>query len=483
MATITCYPADYNLPPGVNYGALTLRGHAAADYFAQAGGQANLQMVFDWSRRNALPRPPDIRGLYDQDLLHGLTTLLAPNGGAPLNIGLIFGNNFLNGQGQAVPQYGVMFDLDVQGSLMPRQGCAIFLGPLILTAQAAGLDAQGLAEFVAFTVIHELGHAFNLWHVPGSGSIMEPHYDPSNLGSCTFIPLEQQYLAMAANPDFAPFVLPGYKPFNVRPDGWPVDSDPPFAGPMVPIGRRPSLHIALSHSSFWSFEPIELDIEVRSPRSTQTSSIVPDEIDLGHNSFHIWITDPTGARYRVRPQFRFCQPNGERTIAAGDAFRRDISLFRQAGGAVFSSPGVHTVQAALKLPSGQFLSSNIVECEVRPAMPESEHWLAAREALEPGGVVDLLRFKRRLPPAQDYERLLEFATHHASPETNAAIHFSLGKTALRIVESVPASTEADYLQTIALQRLRGALETNALGAHRVLTTQNLVSRFEKRPDR
>jgi hypothetical protein len=471
MVAITCYPAECNLPPGFAYGNLTLRGRTIGDYFLQASGAANLQVQFDWSRQHLLQHPPDNRGLYDQNLLDGLTILLAPNASAPFNIGLIFCNNYLNGQGQPTGQYGVMFDLNAHGPYGPRQGCAVFLSPLWLNAQMAGVPPEGFAEFVTFTVIHELGHALNLWHTPGTCSFMEPHYDPRNLGPCDFIQLEKTYLSLAADPNLAQFVLPGQAPFNMRPPHWPIESEPPFATGKTPRAKGLTFRISLSHRSFWNFEPVELGIEIKSAGQSNT---IPDEVDLGYNAFHVWVTDPTGARWRVRPQFRYCRPKGQRTIERGNAFRRDISLLRQSGGPVFSTPGVHTIQAALRLAPGEFVLSNVVQCEVRGAMSKDGDWAMAREILETESVVDLLRFKRRLPPTHHYRRLTELAGYDITKETKAAVHFALGKAMLRTIETQKDSDETGRFRTTGLQQLRAALEFDELGPHRLRVAREIL---------
>src|SRR5579862_3095777 len=321
MTAITCHVADVNLS-GASDGLgsqLSLRGKQLSDYFRSAAVGTSLSLTLDWSRRNQLPSLVGTGGLNDQDLLNGLATLLGPTKSS--DIGLLIGDVYAD----ATDQYGMMFDLDTHGSFGPRQGCALFLAPITLAIQDAGLGQSALSDFIAFTAIHEIGHAFNLWHMAGSGSFMEPHPDPANLGACTFDPTQRNYFALLSDPHERDFVIPGGSPFNARPSGWPVDGSQPFEGPpKAPDGI--SLGIALSHESFWSFEPVELEVELEVSGEEPAINSFPNEIDPGYSSFQIWITAPDGERRRFRPQRRFCRPNRPRQITRGEPFRRDISV-------------------------------------------------------------------------------------------------------------------------------------------------------------
>lgn len=100
---------------------------------------------------------------------------------------------------------------------------------------------------------------------------MQPHPDPAHLGAFDFAPTHAQYLGLAADAATIDYVLPGLgrSHFGVRPHGWPAGDGNSFAGPSSQKVKL-TLKVALSHATFWSFEPVELDVELSlsGPRST-----------------------------------------------------------------------------------------------------------------------------------------------------------------------------------------------------------------------
>jgi hypothetical protein len=367
-----------------------------------------------------------------------------------------------------------MFDTDAEnGSYGPRQGCAVFQ-TAILAAMSTGPGDPAFRDFVAFTAIHEIGHAFNLWHVDGN-SFMQPHPNPPNVGTCDFDNSSQNsqydYLALASDATYANFVLPGGTPFGVRADGFKGDDDA-FAIPSVPIGKL-SLKIALSHNTFWSFEPVELDIELSIAGSKPKTIDLPDELDPGYRSFQIWITRPNGERFRFRPQFRFCQSNGRRSITKDKPFRRDISIFRQSGGYTFSTPGQYQVEAIFVPESGPILKSNKVECQVLPAKPKSATWKNSRNILQTSEAQKILRYKHRLPSHHVYSQILKYADKDASVETAATIYYALGKALVRTVEMMPKGSRNDSLRLLGKRHLQKVFKLGNSSHHRMDATKAL----------
>ena len=405
--------------------------------------------------------------------MDGLSRLLGHEGGSnPPAVGLLLADSYA----PASSQYGLMFDIDGGGSFGPRQGCAVFLAA-IKQAMPDGAGEAAFNQFVAYTAIHELGHAFNLWHVAGTSSFMQPHPDPANPGSCSFDPSEAHYLGLAANPNAVDFVLPGpgRSHFGTRPHGFPSgDQDHPFEGPSK---RKAGLamKIALSHDRFWSFEPVELDVELNLLRGQSKAIGVLDEIDPGYPSFQIWITRPDGERFRYRPQSRFCYPNGKRLISRAQPFRRDISICRQTGGYTFATPGRYQVQAALRLPSRQFVISNAVECEVLPADPESTIWTRSSALLQTFEARRLLRYKRRPASHSGYAQMAQFADDKTTPAaTGAAIHYALGKAFVRSAESELNRAQAEQMRDRGAGHLRRALDHRQFGRHRTESATALL---------
>lgn len=209
MIALRCFVADFNLTPDLPVVQnLTLQGQSPSYYFGRASGAAQLDVEVDMSRRDHLPGLVDPLGVTDDDLMEGLSRLLGTGGASnPLSVGLLLADSYA----PSPSQYGIMFDTDGgEGLFGPRQGCAVFL-TAIKQAMPDGAGDAALNEFVAYTAIHELGHAFNLWHV-GTSSFMQPHPAPAHPGSCDFDPTQAHYLGLAADPQTSNFVLPGPGP-------------------------------------------------------------------------------------------------------------------------------------------------------------------------------------------------------------------------------------------------------------------------------
>jgi hypothetical protein len=460
VTNITCAVADLNLATGAPHiDGFSLDGKPAGDYFLDASGPGALRVAFDWSRRKLFPGVISLNGVSDFHLHSSLGKLLAPfTSDKPAKVGMLLADQY-----QAAPdQYGVMFDTNVAaGSYGPRQGCALFLTPLQLNTVS-----DSFAEFLAFTAIHELGHAFNLWHTDGAAGFMQSHPQPANLDPKSFDPHQTDYLALAHDSALEHYVLPGESAFGDRPSGWPSGDGSPFAGPER-AAREISLRINLSHSSFWSYEPVELNIQLAPTAGRKKPIAVPDEIDPGYPSFAIWITKPDGERFRFRSDRRFCSPNGERVIKPGRPYRRDISVFRHAGQYTFRAPGRYEVQASVRLRSGQLVVSNIAECEVLAAAPSAALWKRLRSVLTTQHAMTLLRFKRGIPSSESYRQLASLATSQRTPDvTAAALHYSLGLAFARGAEQPNEKSNRKQFDRQARKHLEAAVSHRSLDRHR-----------------
>jgi len=467
MRDITCFVGDLATPSAVpSIGSLQLDGRDAGAWLSAAsGGQFRIDL--DWRRRSA-PTSSPVMGVTNEDLFQALDQLL-PSAGAGAGIGLLLTDLY-----KATPAFGIMFDTAGESGLAaaPRIGCALFLSQIQASANWAS-DAD-FEAFVAYVAIHELGHAFNLWHA--DGSFMSASPDPRDFTARTFPDDQRRFLQQAGGPE-GHFVLPGGSSFGDRGDLAPPDvddSNQAAASPSSPL----RLDVRLSRSTLWSFEPIELELRL-SVVDGQTEA--PADIDPGYPSFRIWLTNPRGERVRYRPLVRFCHSNGAIKVSPERPFVRDISIFTQSGGYTFREAGVYYVEAELLVASG-WIRSNRTFCEVQVTRPDSPDWRDAAAALRERDAIRLLRSKSWLPPQSRYRELAEFAKAHAQSASAAAVHYALGRA---LNTHVAKSTDDDrkrWLAERARVHLQAAADHPGLGEHaRALAIRYLDDTDSPRP--
>ena len=117
--------------------------------------------------------------------------------------------------------YGIMFDadlpyesevgtsLDVNSNNINREGAAIF----VLALKDAGFDD---ARYTARTVVHELGHVFNLPHDPAKGSFMAT--TTHSLLPTAFLEFKLGEKMFLSECNRSEYVQPGGTPFGKRGD-------------------------------------------------------------------------------------------------------------------------------------------------------------------------------------------------------------------------------------------------------------------------
>jgi hypothetical protein len=466
MPKVVCYPAEVNLYsslPAVDQ-ALEIQGVASQDYFAKASTDSNgaptIELSFDWSRRDVIPASADY-GMDDWHLQDALQRLLgsAPTAGAAA-IGLIFANFYSSATGV----YGYMFDANLHSATLgPRQGCAVFLHEIF---NATGADPSAFQNRVVYTAIHEIGHVFNLWHIDNPASFMKPPPNDDFLAACSFINDHQHYLGCAGNPEEMSFVLPGplASDFGTRVAGYSTDQNGFFAvSPVAPL----TLNIALSHEKFWSFEPLELEVELGVTGPAGTSVTIPNEIDPGYARFEVWITQPDGERRRYRPERRFCSNTGTLKISLEMPFRRDMPIALQSGGGwAFTMAGRHKVQVILRLNARKRVVSNIVECEVLRSQPDQPDYQLAYDALARRAGASLVHYRSRLPATTQLVKVRQFADEQFKSASAASVHYSLGAVFLRRASATGDIEHARFLTEQGLGHLRRLQGHPALSAHR-----------------
>lgn len=387
MKTINCFvgvlKAGLNLPPNT----FVRGGKTIADCFREgsitASGLPDIDLVVDDSRKDKCRISSQIATdtFQLQKALSKLTGNLPITGEGVDNIGLIFADRFSAHD----TVWGLMFDygFNPQGQeavggnfiAVPREGCAVFLDPI----RAARISDADFHDEVFFTAVHELGHVFNLWHIEDPKCFLSTS-NPAKVftdadKAYQFHPDHIKFLAQCSS---SKFVRPGGSPWEVR-------------GMVSPQGQLPAqaprpyfgldLIIDMAQREFWNFEPVELEIRLCVAAGVEKTFTVPDSIDPGYPEFRIMIENPLGERYLYRSPRHYCLNPAVITVAPDQGFERDISIFGQAGGYTFQSPGVHRIWALFSLPGGELLKSNELDVNVLPASPDSEEFCMLRSVL------------------------------------------------------------------------------------------------------
>ncbi|VXC84365.1 hypothetical protein [Sphingomonas sp. 8AM] len=328
----------------------------------------------------------------------------------------------------------------------PREGCAIF------TSAIANLrKTQPLAEQEAlFTTIHEVGHLFNLPHV----LTPQPHFlsqsataAPYGNGAYHFLP---QHAFALSKCSVSPSIWPGGAPFGDNGDFANVNLPPPSARAAL-FGLE--LDIAMSLREFWAFEPVDLDVELRVAPGVARRFRVPDCIDHGYDQFAIWIEEPDGARRKLRSPRRYCGPTKSRTIAPGRPFRRDISIFGEAGGYAFRRAGYHTIWAEFEPRPRQRIVSNRVDVQVRVRNVGSDG-TTARSLLTASKAARTLYHRLPIAGVRDLRRLASLACDPELP-SRAMVGYALGRAMLRHADAALNRQGGELLAQAAQQPVLG----------------------------
>jgi hypothetical protein len=470
---VVIYPVLFNRPRTVAPGILQLKTKTIESYIQDGAAGSDLTVSVSSQFIGQSPGSVSGDGVSTDMLKGGLNDLFSVLPKSDITpVGLFLTDSY---ESDDILPYGMMFDaVGRDGSFGPRQGCAVFLDSI---APAVGGAGDKLNEFVAFSALHELGHAFNLWHI-GGDSIMQPSPSPNAMGSCKFDPLHTTYLARAADTLVGKDVMPGGSNFGDRPSdcGAPPGSDSPFES-AAKTSPQFGLTIKLSHEAFWAFEPIEMELKLSLKEGKQKTIELPKELDPAFEGFQIWLTNPRGERRIFSSDVRICQSNAKMVLEEGKPFRRDVSLLRELGHATFSFPGAYEVQVVIRLPDGKIVRSNVARCKIKPPEHDRTAWEAARKALYKPSVQRLFRYKRTAPPEIDVKAMLAVAAH-SSDVTASMIHYALGKTFARKMNRPGQERKKQTLRKSAAAQLERALKIGNLGVHRRAVTTELLSKLE-----
>jgi hypothetical protein len=295
----------------------------------------------------------------------------------------------LVGSRDQLGNFGVMFD-----QIAPhRQGAVGFFDPVlpdnpVIEEAARGQTLGDVPLAFLRTLIHEAGHAFNLFHpkhdvhsVPVGTTIMNQTGDVIGFASaanpypCTATMGFDSHnrTSLIHSPD--PQVRPGWKEF-----GWGHSAT--FAGVGEPTDAT-GLQAA-------DAEAPGLRLDLRVPEQVQRGEFVVGTVtvtntgeqprrvsaalNLAEGDLWISMVTPAGERRDVRDVVLACGPPRTVELAPGGTLEGQLELLYTSGGVTFDQPGKYTLHAEFDAGEapGDIVRSAPVEVVVRPAASEPE---------------------------------------------------------------------------------------------------------------
>lgn len=330
------------------------------------------EIFWDQSNKQIQLTPDKAPALFDfpihqaskYDLAEGLRRLTTNvPGEKPINnIGVIIAEYWLHNPSIL----GIMFDtdlpyideigtpLDVNYNRIPREGCAVFV---------RALAAEGYSDPTYFdrTVMHEIGHIFNLPHDPTGRSFMSQ--TDENLSEYAFRRFNDAHCAFLAQCPESEYVQPGGSDFDVR--GHLALLDRRRGNTADTVSRqRLSLQISFPRTRFLMGEPIILDVALRPTKHIEKVYSIPNELDPGHERFQVWIQHPNGETRRFVPLHHYCSAPIHAAVSYAKPLRNNINLFWGKGGTPFSTPGVYAISCVFMTGEHTYIKSKTLEIEV-----------------------------------------------------------------------------------------------------------------------
>jgi hypothetical protein len=287
--------------------------------------------------------------------------------------------------------FGIMFDEDT----VPREG-AVGFADVRLSNQSiieAGARNRPLDEVPAAflrTLIHEAGHALNLFHpkhdihVPPIGTeIMNQTGDVMGFatatntypGNATFAFAVHDSTSLVHSPD--PQVRPGWKGF-----GWGHGSlssglpEPTDAEGLVNQDDADGLQLELKlpdevFVGQYVVAEVVLTNTGDAPREVSTS------LNLSEGDLRFLHAPPGGDVEQVRDIVLACGPRETTTLQPGQSMTSRMQVYFTSAGVTFDAPGRHRVRAEFDVDGVSAVRSPRVPVQVRMAVTESEREVAA----------------------------------------------------------------------------------------------------------
>jgi hypothetical protein len=282
--------------------------------------------------------------------------------------------------------FGIMFDDDTA----PREGAAGFADATlsndpVIAASARNQPLNNVPAAFLRTLVHEAGHAFNLFHpkhdvhqpgigieimnqtgdVIGFATVANPY--PNN---AAFVFSNHDRTSLIHSPD--PQVRPGWKNF-----GWGHGSlSAGLPAPVDVSGLTAAddasglvLNVQLpAHAFVGEYVTAEVVLTNSGDSPRQVTSL----LTLAQGDLVFLRTSPQGELDHVLDVAVGCGPRPLVTLQPGESIANHLQVFFTNQGVTFTSPGRHTVVAQLEVDAFTTVQSQPVTIDIRGAASEEE---------------------------------------------------------------------------------------------------------------
>jgi hypothetical protein len=293
--------------------------------------------------------------------------------------------------------FGIMFDDDT----VPREGAAGFadveLGnDSFIAAAARNRPLDEVPAAFLRTLVHEAGHAFNLWHPkhdvhnPGIGiEIMNQTGDVMGFatsanpypGNAAFVFSDHDRTSLIHSPD--PQVRPGWKNF-----GWghgDLSAGLPAPVDVAGLGGDTGddgLELTVTMPA-QAFVGEYVTAEVALTNVSDEPRTVTTLINLSEGDLVFVHTPPDHSLQHLVDVALGCGPRPTTVLQSGESIRNHVQVFFTNQGVTFTEPGRHTVAAQLEVDALTTVRSTPVTVDVRGPASDAEVDISAK-TLTPG---------------------------------------------------------------------------------------------------
>lgn len=328
--------------------------------------------------------------------------------------------------------FGIMFDDDT----VPREGAAGFADVRLgndsfIAAAARGRQLDEVPAAFLRTLVHEAGHAFNLWHPkhdvhnPGIGiEIMNQTGDVMGFatatnpypGNAAFVFSDHDRMSLIHSPD--PQVRPGWKNF-----GWghgDLSAGLPTPVDVAGLGGDTGddgLELTLTMSA-QAFVGEYVTAEVALTNVSDQPRTVTTLINLSEGDLVFLHTPPDHSMQHLVDVAIGCGPRPTVVLQPGESLRNHVQVFFTNQGVTFTQPGRHTVAAQLEVDPLTTVRSAPVTVDVRGPASDAEVDISAK-TLTPG-VGRAIALGDFATDASARAVLTDLAEQHSDTDTGAA---------------------------------------------------------------